>query len=67
MGKEKNYYCFLDKTRRCTENCRAAYKADDEIYCSIVWGAKEFGYAMADLQKKMESKKKPGKKAVKKK
>jgi len=50
-----NKHCFIEGERPCTIKCRAAYKSEGDIYCSILWAAKEFGYA---LTRAVKSKKK---------
>jgi len=37
-------YCFFNEKRLCTIKCRAAYEAEDEIYCWILWILQQVGY-----------------------
>ena len=39
-------HCFIEGKRSCTIKCKSAYKSKGEIYCSILWSIKQFGYAL---------------------
>jgi len=58
--RQSQLYCFIDKDRPCTISCKAAYRSGRDIYCMILWAARNVGY-MADvteLKIKQKSKRK---------
>jgi len=47
IGEEmEKKHCFIEVKRSCTIKCKSAYKSKGEIYCSILWSIKQFGYAL---------------------
>jgi len=53
-NKKRQVYCFLNGTRPCTLDCRAAYKSNKETYCGIIWTIQEFGYRLSKIEEKIK-------------
>jgi len=50
-------HCFIEGKRPCTIKCMSAYKSEDQVYCTLLWSIKQFGYALAKPVKPNKKKK----------
>jgi hypothetical protein len=50
-------FCFMDKERPCTIECKAAFEVDDpvdNIDCYLIWLAYHFGEGFYEIKRTLE-------------